>query len=559
MANDSPAVIVFDINGNPIGSISDGIFYRLQTDTRITDGISYVGITDVAGHKALKVDVVKTISSGGVGTGGTSSNFADQYPIAGTAIGYSDGYYMQNARVFDLDTSINSEFIIGTNLRTYGLGGSVEFGTNTNPIRIDPTGNTIQPISGTITANQGTSPWITINTLADGYLSSILANQTNGTQHTIIDGYVQTNPNVITTGHVSIDGYVQTNPNINVSGRVSVALADTPQLDAFGRLRVSQPQTIFDSKLTVDASPLFWDDQQTSGSGTSSTYNSNNAYVQMSVGNTTAGTRVRQTFRHFNYQPGKGHFIIMTGVLGAGATGITRKLGYFDGYNGVYFDLAGTTLGVTIRSSTSGSVVNTKVNQSAWNLDKLDGTGLSGYTIDPSKDNIFIIDFQWLGAGRVRFGFDIDGVTVYCHQVLNANKNTTSYMASPNLPLRYEISNDGTGPAASLIHICSAVNVEGGVENTGLLLSLDRGVTPLTTLNNTSIYPLIAIRLKSTALSAIIEPQSLQVMCNTTSAYRFILLINPTVIGTAFTWTSLPNSAQIQLMQLRLLVVLELY
>ncbi len=149
MAGDSPAVIVFDINGNPIGSVSDGVFYRLQTDTRITDGISTVGITDVLGQKALKVDVVKTVSSGGVGTGGTSSNYLDPFPVAGTAVGFSDGYYMQGATVFDLDSSINSQYILGVSLRTIGLGGSVDFGTLSNPIRIDPTGNTIQPVQET--------------------------------------------------------------------------------------------------------------------------------------------------------------------------------------------------------------------------------------------------------------------------------------------------------------------------------------------------------------------------------------------------------------------------
>lgn len=139
MAGDSPAVIVFDINGNPIGSVSDGVFYRLQTDTRITDGISTVGISDVAGQKALKVDVIKTVSSGGVGTGGTSSNYLDPFPIAGTAAGFTDGYYMQGAKVFDLDSSINTEYVLGVNLRTLSLGGSVEIGTTLNPLITDVT------------------------------------------------------------------------------------------------------------------------------------------------------------------------------------------------------------------------------------------------------------------------------------------------------------------------------------------------------------------------------------------------------------------------------------
>jgi hypothetical protein len=101
-------------------------------------------------------------------------------------------------------------------------------------------------------------------------------------------------------------------------------------MDAFYRMRVSNPQTIFDSKQLSDNQPLFWDDAQTSGSGTGSSFNANQASTTISVGNATAGTRVRQTFRHFNYQPGKSQLIIMTGIVGAAATGITKRLGLFN-------------------------------------------------------------------------------------------------------------------------------------------------------------------------------------------------------------------------------------
>lgn len=95
--------------------------------------------TDLAG--ALRT------SAGGGGGGGTSSLFGAAFPASGTAAGYFDGTSMQGGRVHDLDTGAGTEYNLGVNLRFGAGGGSVEAGTVANPIRIDPTGTTTQPIS----------------------------------------------------------------------------------------------------------------------------------------------------------------------------------------------------------------------------------------------------------------------------------------------------------------------------------------------------------------------------------------------------------------------------
>lgn len=326
-----------------------------------------------------------------------------------------------------------------------------------------------------------------------------------------------------------------------------VYYTDKPDLDAFGRLRVSNPETIFDSKQIFNSQPLFWDDAQTIGSGTSSTYNSNQASTTIAVSAATAGTRVRQTFRRFNYQPGKSQLIELTGVIGAGVSGVTKRLGLFDQNNGVFFQQIGTTVSVAVRTFTSGSAVTTAINQSNWNLDTLDGSGLpanpSGITLDVTKTQIFVIDFQWLGVGRIRYGFEIDGVLIYCHEILNANVNTLVWASLPNLPLRYEISNDGSGGVASLVHICTTVVSEGGRSNVGYQLGTNRGITALTTLNNSSIYPLIAIRLGSSFLAADVVPTNFSIACASNSTFNFYLLLNPTVVGTALSFSAITNSA----------------
>ena len=83
--------------------------------------------------------------------------------------------------------------------------------------------------------------------------------------------------------------------------------------------------------------------------------------------------------------------------------------------------------------------IDTRYPQSTWNIDKVDGTGASGYTVDLTKMQMFYMDFTWYGAGAIRFGFKNNrGEVIYCHRVPNNNVNTEAYMRSGNLPARYE-------------------------------------------------------------------------------------------------------------------------
>jgi hypothetical protein len=314
-------------------------------------------------------------------------------------------------------------------------------------------------------------------------------------------------------------------------------------LDAFARLRVSNPQTIFDSKQISDNQPLFWDDQQVSGSGTSSVYDTNQASTTISVSNLTAGVRKRQTFRHFNYQSGKSQLIIMTAIMGSAGSGITKRIGQFNSKNGLFFSYSNSIPYVNVRTYTSGSAVTTSIAQSAWNIDKLDGTGASGITLDFTKTLIYFFDYEWLGVGTIRYGFFVDGIPYYCHAINNSNINTLVYMSTPNLPLSYEVENDGTGGASSLVHICSTVITEGGRTDVGYPRSLNRGANTLITNNDTNIYPLIALRLKSNYLGALLRILSFNIECTSAATYAYYIIVNPTVTGTAFSWNSLTNSS----------------
>lgn len=314
--------------------------------------------------------------------------------------------------------------------------------------------------------------------------------------------------------------------------------------DAFGRLRSSNPVTLFTSSYIYESQDLYWDDAETSGGGTSSTHAANTASVTLAVSNVTAGVRVRQTKRWFPYQPGKSQLIMMTFVIGAASAGITKRIGYYNAQNGIFFETSGATVNIVRRTYVTGSTVDNAVAQASWNLDPMNGSGDSGITLDITKTQILVIDLEWLGVGRVRIGWNIDGVTYYCHEFLNANVLADVYMSSANLPARLEIQNSGAGGVASIKQICTTVISEGGSEKIGQARNVTRGVTALTTGNNTSIYPLISTRLKTTHLGALILPESFSVLCTSTSDFEVILILNPTVGGVdAASWTDQTSSA----------------
>lgn len=313
--------------------------------------------------------------------------------------------------------------------------------------------------------------------------------------------------------------------------------------DAFARLRVSNPYTLQDNKNVYDAMPYIWDDQQVSGSGTISTFNSNKASVTISVSSSTAGKRVRQTKNRCNYQPGKSQLILITSVIGDTTTGITKRIGYFDDNNGLYFMHANGMFSVGKRSYTSGSVEDTVISQNDWNIDRLDGKGPSEITLDPSKGNIFFINFEWLGVGDVVMGMVSNAIFVPCHVFRHANAVPFVYMSTPNLPIRYEIENNGSGPSSELMCICSSVISEGGKESSGVIRTIDRGITSVNTYANTNIYPLVAIRVKTSYAGTQVTPVSLNVIASNGKQFRWVLLLNPTFVGTSPTFTDISNSA----------------
>ncbi len=329
---------------------------------------------------------------------------------------------------------------------------------------------------------------------------------------------------------------------------VNIATQDTAAVDAFGRWRVSNPQTIFDSKLLgADDAPLFWDEALESGAGiTATTPTADKPYIDLVSTNITAGVFTRQTFRRFNYQPGKSQLMLMTGVLELASgtkTGCERRIGLFDDDNGAFFESDAGIFGITTRTSDSGSPVDTTVVQANWNIDKMDGTGPSGHTANFTLGQIFVIDFQWLSTGRVRFGLEIGGHIEYIHEVEAANTLAIPWASTPNLPLRYQIVTTTSSGICSMRIICSAVISEGGNDDVGIIHHRGTAGAAVTSAVENTLYAIIGIRLKTSHLGASVRILKTAVQVQTASEFiEWLLIFNPTVADT-FTYGDLSNSA----------------
>lgn len=480
-----------------------------------------------------------------VGTiGGTSSNFNDFFPAVGTAVGFNDGTNMQGARVFDADTNGGAQYVLGSVLRASAPGGSVETGTAANPLRINPTGTTAQPVTdnggsltvdGTVTANIGTTNGLALD-----------ATLTNGTQKAIVRGGSKgtTTAADVTSTSINADHQALDVTLYNADGSTPLSLDGFAALDAFGRFRVSTPFTVFENKQIHNSQTYIWTEALTGGGST--TYSQNRASTTLNVFN-NGDKVIRQTKERFNYQSGLSFLILVTFVMGPGTSGISKKIGYFDQNNGIYFENNGATNSITIRSNVTGTPVPNTVLQTNWNIDPLNGAGPSGLTLDVTKSQIFVIDIEWLGVGSVRCGFVINGKTYYVHKFDHSNIINSVYMSTPNLPVRSEIENVSAGVVVvgnTLEQICCSVMSEGGYNNPGLSYSVDRGISPLTNADNAHVYPLVSIRLEVNSGGVIVVPQAIDILCTSSNAnFKWVLAVNPVINGVdAASWVPVAGS-----------------
>lgn len=462
-------------------------------------------------------------------------------------------WYLRNiTQALELDEATGNVFV-RTNAALIGnvSVGNVAIGALGN---IDISGNTM-PVtveSGNVTVYQGTDPWIVEGVITSGNINVA-----------ITSGNVGINGNIAgITGNVTVTQ--GTTPwsvtgNVGITGNANVVLAEDANViisgfsgataDAFGRLRVSNPYTLFETQ------GRYFDHGQFSSNiaGTANVvYVAAQSSWQLNVASTSGDSVLRETLKPFPYQPGKSQLTLNTFCMNTPKSNLRQRVGLFDASDGVFFENDGDYNYMVIRSGSTG--VEERVRQDAWNGDRLDGLGgitnPSGITLYPQRTQIFFADVEWLGVGSVRVGFVINGAYIICHTFNHANQagNTKVYMTSATLPIRYEITNTGNTSGNSMMtQICSTVISEGGFQLTGS--GNPRAAshligTPVRLPNDVSFRPIIAIRLKSTNLNAVVIPTAYTITPLAQSFFQY--RIYKKAITSGGTWVDSAADSSVQ-------------
>ena len=404
----------------------------------------------------------------------------------------------------------NTVSISNTAFYVTGIGGSVSVANTSfyvlNPVTNVTVGGTVS-IANTVSISN-TSFYITnpVTTVAVSGIGSTVT--------------VQGTVGIGTTGQVSLNlnsAPVSSSNPLPVTGTVSISTTSSASVtfpstssDAFGRLRVSNPLTLFDSSHRYRDNNLW--SSLVVGTGSTVGFVTTQGLINIGIGTTAGCSVIRETTKVFAYQPGKSLLVLNTFVMNAPKTNLRQRVGYFGADNGMYFEVDGDTAYFVERSLSLGTT--TRVAQEDWNVDKLDGTGLSGITLNPSKAEILWMDIEWLGVGTVRIGFVIDGKFIHCHSFHHANLIESTYITTASLPVRYEIANTGiTTSTSNLKQVCSTVISEGGYNLHGLQQAVGTPITAPKTLTTAgTFYPIVSLRLKTTALDAIVIITALSLM-----------------------------------------------
>jgi hypothetical protein len=315
--------------------------------------------------------------------------------------------------------------------------------------------------------------------------------------------------------------------------------AGQANIDAFNRLRVSEPLTLFDSSHRYNDNNL-WAEFH-SGPNSSGVFNPTQGLVDLNVDNTSGSQVLRETTKIFSYQPGKSLLVMTTFVMNPAKDGLRERVGYFGEENGFYFQKDDSTVSFVERHFTEGFVDENIITQENWNTDKLDGTGKSGITLDASKGQILWADIEWLGIGTVRMGFVIDGQFIICHKFHHANLIPRTYITTASLPLRYEITNKtATSSSSTLRQICSTVISEGGYKLNGLQKAVGTSIVAPKDLGTAGTRtPVATLRLKPDRSDAVVILTAVSLLPTSSNAnYRWELVASAVSSGGTGTWIS---------------------
>lgn len=319
-----------------------------------------------------------------------------------------------------------------------------------------------------------------------------------------------------------------------------IEYSDSPNLDAFGRLRIADLTSLLEVSQVYDKRPYIVD-EITAGTVTS-IHDPINAKVTMS-GTGANSYVIRQTFASAVYQPGKSqlfegsfsNFELESNVIKrVGLYTLTSGSSYTENIDGFFLESNGLTNKISFQIWKTGSLTYS-ADTSTWDDTKVDPT-----TIDWSKDNLMITDYQWLGVGRVRFGLNISGLTFYFTDFSATNNISDVYMTSPNKPITYEFrTSGGTG---SFDMICSQVSMEGSLNQLNIPIGIVGPYTAVTFSTAGVKYPFIGIKMSPGYKDVSPILRNISILNTSNDNYYCTVEINPVITGSySFTASTQPE------------------
>ena len=461
----------------------------------VTCGVTLSGPLTLSGITAINGTLPVTIS------GAITAN-----PITISGLVNTSGYVTLNGPITISGAITANPITISGAITTNPI--TISGAITTNPITISGaiTTNPIT-ISGAITANP-----ITIS-------GAITANPIT------ISGAITTNP-------ITISGAITANPITisgisTIDGSIPVVIEDQIRVaggDAFGRLRVSNPYTLFEFNSILGKKPLVFDEITT---GTATSTWSSESYIGLAV-NANGDSVIRQTREYIPYQPGKSKLVYLTGVLveNDATPNLTTRIGSFDASAGHFFQYQNGNISIVER--TNG--VDNVIPRSSW-IDCFDGAGPSFISIDFTKAQIFVIDMEWLGVGQVRFGIVSRGELYVCYRISHQNSLLAPYFYTAKLPLRYEITS--TGSVGAMRMICGTVLSEGGFVPFGANYSTGIYNGGYRLGNTSRFYPIKSISLRTNAPynRGTLKLKNIDIFSPDSASFSWQLILNTTIGG----------------------------
>lgn len=177
--------------------------------------------------------------------------------------------------------------------------------------------------------------------------------------------------------------------------------------------------------------------------------------LRVQTGTNSAGQAIFRSRRIIKYRPGQGVTARFTGVFTTGVANSIQANGVGNETDGYFFGYNGTAFGTCHRLNGT----DTFTAQTDWNGDKCNGTGASGFNIDPTKGNVYMIKYPYLGYGTIRF-YILNPLTsrwILCHVIQYPNTTTTVQLTNPNLYYWLEVKN--TGNTSNIIAYCASVGI----------------------------------------------------------------------------------------------------